>query len=365
MRQLAALTRRRLSSNAFATPCGHPLIDVTALARGCAQANKALRSALFERGYFYAAKVESLPAAYIADMYAYSARMHALPLQVKRQYLQRGGTGCYSGPDVGQPELQYEADGAVATVHGWDYSRARFSLATDLGQRPADPADDPRYPPASALDPPFARVLDELYSRQDELARVLLGAFEVALQLPQATLRGMFEGEGGDFGTIRLLRYPGGGDERPETAGPGIGSHTDFEVYTLMHQSASGLQLMPREGSGHGEWINAPVREAEFIVILGDMLERLTNGTLLATPHRVLRTPHERASIIRFNAFAPETVIAPLPQFITADRPARYSAVTMREHMETTMRNLEAGIASWDVDRRRSRSATYDYSKKN
>jgi isopenicillin N synthase-like dioxygenase len=44
------------------------------------------------------------------------------------------------------------------------------------------------------------------------------------------------------------------------------------------------------------------------------VLERLTNGALRATPHRVLHTPHARASIIRFNALAPEQLVAPLPQ---------------------------------------------------
>jgi len=68
-----------------------------------------------------------------------------------------------------------------------------------------------------------------------------------------------------------------------------------------------------------------------------------------------------RSSIIRFNAFAPETVIQPLDQFVSAERPRAYSAVRMREHMETTMRNLEAGLGSWDPEHRRSRSASYEY----
>jgi hypothetical protein len=33
----------------------------------------------------------------------------------------------------------------------------------------------------------------------------------------------------------------------------------------------------------------------------------------------------------------------------------------MREHMETTMRNLEAGLGSWDSEHQRSSSAKYEY----
>ena len=46
---------------------------------------------------------------------------------------------------------------------------------------------------------------------------------------------------------------------------------------------------------------------------------------------------------------------------VTPARPPRYSPVRMREHMETTMRNLEAGLGSWESEAQRSRSAKYDY----
>jgi len=237
-------------------------------------------------------------------------------------------------------------------------------------------------------------VLDECYARQDRLARVLLRGFEDALRLPPRTLVGMFDAGDGDFGTIRLLHYPGsgsgsgsdddgdggGGADDGATAGKptatGIGAHTDFECFTLMHQTAPGLQILPRtppgdgEGDGDGrhsrEWMDMPVRKSEFVVIIGDMLERLTNGALLATPHRVVQTKtvpssSPRDSIVRFNAFAPTTLIAPMRPFVTDERPASYSAVTMETHVNVTMKNLEDGRGSWDAERQRSTSAVRDY----
>lgn len=367
MRALAVHARRRglcTASRFPRTSCGHPLVDVAPLLHGgdVSATVGHLRAALHERGYFYAANVDVLPEAYIRSIYEYSRKAHALPAAVKSRYRQRGGTGAYSGPDIGQLELQYEASGSPAAVCGWDYSRTRFTLAADEADGPGstggDLSRDARYPSAEELEPLFASTLDELYSRQDRLAVALLGGFEAALGLPPRTLRDMFEG--GDFGTIRLLHYPG--DAAAAEGSTGIGAHTDFECFTLMHQDAPGLQLMPRApGGGHDAWIEAPVRPGEFIVIVGDMLERLTNGALLATPHRVLPTAHARSSIIRFNAFAPETLIAPLDAFVTPERPRAYSAVRMRRHMETTMKNLEAGLGSWDVERQRSRSATFEY----
>merc|ERR1719221_2176034 len=137
-----------------------------------------------------------------------------------------------------------------------------------------------------------------------------MGAFAECLGLPSRTFQDMFvDDAGGDFGTIRLLSYPGQSAEQAERANVGISAHTDFEAFTLMHQDAPGLQFIPASGEG---WVDAPVRPGEFVVIVGDVLERFTNGVLRATPHRVQLTPHPRKSIIRFNAVAPETVIEPL-----------------------------------------------------
>ena len=48
-------------------------------------------------------------------------------------------------------------------------------------------------------------------------------------------------------------------------------------------------------------------------------------------------------------------------QFVSADTPARYTPVTMKTHMETTMRNLARGRGAWDAERQQSTTATYVY----
>ena len=78
----------------------------------------------------------------------------------------------------------------------------------------------------------------------------------------------------------------------------------------------------------------------------GDMLERFTNGTLRATPHRVLATPWERMSLIRFNGFESDTTVAPLPQFVTPDRPEAYSATTQGDHMTKIFARINAGLGA-------------------
>ena len=71
----------------------------------------------------------------------------------------------------------------------------------------------------------------------------------------------------------------------------------------------------------------------------------------------MVRRSASRRSIIRFNAVAPDAVVAPLPAFGAP----KYSPVTMDEHMATTLGNLRKGVPSWDAQTNTSRSATYDY----
>ena len=111
----------------------------------------------------------------------------------------------------------------------------------------------------------------------------------------------------------------------------GIAEHTDFECFTLLHQDSPGLLL--RDGSG--AWREAGVFSSSlgprstFTVIVGDALERVSNGFFRATPHRVALTRHERFALVRFNGLDPEASIEP---FAASPRRAR-RATTQGEHL--------------------------------
>jgi hypothetical protein len=64
--------------------------------------------------------------------------------------------------------------------------------------------------------------------------------------------------------------------EDDEVTAVGIAEHTDFEAFTLLHQTAPGLELRDTAGG----WRAAGVfpNRALFTVIVADMLERWTNG---------------------------------------------------------------------------------------
>lgn len=108
---------------------------------------------------------------------------------------------------------------------------------------------------------------------------------------------------------LRLLHYPPISRNSPSDL-YGSAPHTDFGCLTILAQDEiGGLQVQTREG----EWINVPKLEGSFVVNVGDMLSRYTNGLLRSTPHRVInKSGKERFSCPFF--FDPHTnaVVQPL-----------------------------------------------------
>lgn len=109
---------------------------------------------------------------------------------------------------------------------------------------------------------------------------------------------------------LRLLHYPPQPAQSPKDLF-GSAPHKDFGVLTLLAQDdVGGLQVQ----TPAGHWVDAPPVENAFVVNVGDMLHRLTNGRLLSTPHRVINTSgKERYSVPFFYDPHVSTEIAPLP----------------------------------------------------
>ena len=136
---------------------------------------------------------------------------------------------------------------------------------------------------------------------------------------------------------LRLLHYSA---ETSSTAQGvyGCGAHSDYGMLTfLLTDAVPGLEIL-RSARGAREededWFPVAPRPGAFIVNLGDMLQRWTNDVYSSTVHRVVnRTGRERYSIPFF--FEPnfDTVVDCLPQFVTAERPARYAKTTSGEHL--------------------------------
>jgi isopenicillin N synthase-like dioxygenase len=129
---------------------------------------------------------------------------------------------------------------------------------------------------------------------------VVLTYIDEMTRLAQTILSGMAVGLGLDRSwfqqhltadpliLFRIFHYPpvpSSGD-----AAWGVGEHTDYGMLTVLNQDPNGgLQVRTRTG-----WVEAPPIEGSFVCNLGDMLERLTGGRYVSTPHRVHNTSGEQ-----------------------------------------------------------------------
>lgn len=136
---------------------------------------------------------------------------------------------------------------------------------------------------------------------------------------------------------LRLLYYP------PTNAMSGddlYGSapHTDFGCLTLLAQDGiGGLQVQTPSGN----WVDAPLIEGTFVVNVGDMLHRWSNGLLLSTPHRVInRSGRARYSCPFFYDPNVSAQIAPLDSTISKDRGVQFEPLNFGEFLRS---ELEAG----------------------
>lgn len=162
--------------------------------------------------------------------------------------------------------------------------------------------------------PAFKEKVGAYYRAALALGDTLFRGFALALGLAEDTFVPVTRHP---TSQLRLIHYPLAQD--PQEDRPGIGAHTDYECFTLLYPTAPGLEVL----NGAGEWIDAPPLPGAYVVNIGDMMELLTNGEFVATSHRVRKVKEERYSFPLFFSFDYHTEVAPLPRFVSEDRPAR------------------------------------------
>lgn len=174
------------------------------------------------------------------------------------------------------------------------------------------PADDPickasalygpnRWPP---VDFDVQGAVLAYWSEMTRVNDAVLVALCEALGLDAARVMAMMEKP---LTNMTLLNYP---PTTPEQAGWGIHPHKDFNFLTLLaHDPVGGLEVRAPDGT----WIEADCAEQEYVLNVGDMLELLTGGRLVSTPHRVTnRSARQRQSFPYFSVPRFDVVVEPL-----------------------------------------------------
>ncbi len=133
--------------------------------------------------------------------------------------------------------------------------------------------------------------------------------------------------------------------ENPDSIPPDAvraAEHGDINLITLlMGASAEGLQVLRRDG----KWIPITALPEQIVVNVGDMLERLTNGVLKSTIHRVVNPPkekmhHSRYSIPFFMHPRSDMDLSCLDTCIDLKNPKKYEDITAGEFLDQRLREI-------------------------
>lgn len=308
--------------------------DITFDARGLIDAPPAVREALVgsvakaceQTGFFYLANAfenSSLVPDLLSRMREFFSLADDDP--IKRAVDNRHKSGSYGWmPLFGEPAYQ---PGTIAHLESFDCGPEQTATKLLEGQNVWPSIDG------------FRADVSAYWEAVSELGNVALAAISEAAGLAPDFLPTACSTQ--ELNTLRLLHYPA--NETPASdIEVGISAHTDFECVTLILQTQPGLELTDVKGN----WYDAPSRNDRIVVLLGDMLERWTNGRFRATGHRVRNTRWERYSAVMFFAVDSDRLIEPLAPFVDERNPPAYSAVTQREHIDNEIRRAELNRAS-------------------
>jgi len=140
---------------------------------------------------------------------------------------------------------------------------------------------------------------------------------------------------------MRLLHYPA----QSETTGEHIraAAHEDINTITLLlGAEEAGLELKTKDG----RWIPVSPKPGELVINIGDMLQRLTNGMLRSTSHRVVNPAPDRASHARYSMpfflhFRPDFMIEALPGTVPAGEQPKWPPISSHDYLQERLKEIK------------------------
>ena len=140
---------------------------------------------------------------------------------------------------------------------------------------------------------------------------------------------------------MRLLHYPP--IDKPSGNQIRAGAHEDINTITLLlGAEEAGLELQTKDG----RWLPVSPKPGELVVNIGDMLQRLTNGRLRSTSHRVVNPAPDRASKARYSMpfflhFRPDFVIEALPGTVPAGETPKWPPISSHDYLQERLREIK------------------------
>ncbi|UVI40357.1 isopenicillin N synthase family dioxygenase [Qipengyuania spongiae] len=268
----------------------------------------------FEEYGFAVIRDHGIPQDLIDRAEKLSREFFALPDETKRRYKLEGGGGARGYTPFGTEKAK---DAEVHDLKEFWHVGRELPEGHALAEYMA-----PNVWPAEVDG--FRATFTELYAAFDAAGLRVLEAIALHLGLPRDFFAATVE-DGNSV--MRLLRYPPLEGERAEGA-IRAAAHGDINTITLLlGAEEAGLELLTTDG----EWKPVAPPQGALVINIGDMLERLTNGRLRSTKHRVVNPKGKAAYRARYSMpfflhFRPDYVIETLPSCVDPAHPADHPA---------------------------------------
>jgi isopenicillin N synthase-like dioxygenase len=139
--------------------------------------------------------------------------------------------------------------------------------------------------------PQFRKIVLEYMAAMTRLGHFLMAGIALSLGLDESYFADRYTSD--PLILFRIFNYPAPLPKPDLESNLGVGEHTDYGLLTILKQDMSG----GLEVKAKSHWIAAPPIANSFVCNIGDMLDRMTRGRYLSTPHRVRNlTGHNRLS---------------------------------------------------------------------
>lgn len=309
---------------------GIPTVDLADFVHGNEEQKMNFVAALghaYESIGFVAVKNHLIQEETTAKLYKEVKAFFDLPLEVKSKYEIAGLAGQRGYTSLGKEHAKDSNAGDLKEF--WHFGQ------TVIG-------DDPirsEYPKNVFVDelPAFNEVGIQAYKDLENTGRFILRAIALHLQMDEDYFDDKIH-HGNSI--LRPIHYP------PITAEPQsavrAGQHEDINLITLLiGASAEGLQVLNKQN----EWVDVTALPDHIVVNVGDMLQRLTNGKLKSTTHRVINPPKEkwltpRYSIPFFLHPRSEMRLDCLPQCMTENETPKWTPISAGEYLNERLAEI-------------------------
>jgi isopenicillin N synthase-like dioxygenase len=320
-----------------------PIIDLAPLAGGdpaAAQAAARGFGAALEQIGFAVVVGHGVPEPVIEAAYGSARAFFALPLAEKQRYVipDQAKTRGYLPVGIESVALTLDKDQPADLCEALIFR----TLQRDAERPPEAWAPNLWPDRPAALGAHVRAYCDAVYG----LARRLYRVTALALDLPAAHFEAGFADP--QF-TLRLVNYP----DQPTPPLPNqlrYGAHQDYGGLTILRQDSApgGLEICGSDGV----WCDVPVIPHSFVINVGDLMSRWTNGRWRSTLHRVVNPPRhltgstQRLSMVLFTTPNEATEIACLPTCCDDAHPPQFEPVHAGAYVQAKIaKSMELGAA--------------------